>query len=337
MQYRLHIAAIVFIVFLGALGHKAQAVACELDRPVRLAGLDWDSNRFHTAVAAFILQHGFGCQTEIIPGTTIPLLTGLGRGDVDIMMEVWKDQLTEAWEKAEKSGKVQILGVNFPDATQGWFVPRYVVEGENAPAKNLRSVTDLTSFKNVFDDPEEPGKGRFYNCKLGWDCEVINTKKLTAYGLNDDFVNFRTGSGAALSAAIASAYRRKKPILYYYWGPTWVRAKYDAVQLKEPEYDATVWAEFRSMDKPTRATAFPIVKVYTGANTQFIKNAPRLVAFLRKYRTTSSIVSKSLLYLQNNKSAKQADAAREFLKTQSDVWSPWVPEDVEARVRAALN
>ena len=75
----------------------------------------------------------------------------------------------------------------------------------------------------------------------GWGAEVINSKKLKAYGLEGEFTNFRPGTGAALSAAIASAYKRKKPVLYYYWGPTWVLGKYDGVMLEEPKYDEKVW------------------------------------------------------------------------------------------------
>ena len=313
------------------------AGACEIDRPVRIAGLDWDSNRFHAAVAAFILEHGYGCKTEILPGTTIPLLTGLGRGDLDIMMEVWKNQLTEAWEKAEKSGRVQTLGINFPDAVQGWFVPRYLVEGENAPAKGLRKVSDLPRFKKLFGDPEEPGKGRFYNCKLGWDCETVNTKKLTAYGLNAHYVNFRTGSGAALTAAIASAYKRRKPILYYYWGPTWVMAKYDAVQLLEPEYDAEIWARLKATDTPRKATAYPVAAVFTAANTAFIRKAPKIAAFLKKYRTSSEIISKALLHLRESRSRDESGAARQFLRAHDQLWSAWVPNDVAGRIRAKLQ
>jgi glycine betaine/proline transport system substrate-binding protein len=319
------------------LASAVKADACELDRPVRIAGLDWDSNRFHAAVAAFILEHGYGCKTETLPGTTIPLLTGLGRGDLDIMMEVWKNQLTEAWEKAEKSGRVQTLGVNFPDAVQGWFVPRYLVKGENAPAKGLRKIADLPRFKTLFRDPEEPGKGRFYNCKLGWDCETVNTKKLTAYGLNEHYVNFRTGSGAALSAAIASAYKRKKPILYYYWGPTWVMAKYDAVQLEEPAYDAEIWARLKASENPQKATAYPVSAVLTGANTAFVREAPKIAAFLTKYRTSSEIISKALLQLRENRSKGEAFAARQFLRSHGTLWSTWVPSDVARRIRAAIQ
>lgn len=337
MQSRSHIVATLCLGLLLSLASPAKASACEIDRPVRIAGLDWDSNRFHAAVASYILEHGYGCETETLPGTTIPLLTGLSRGDLDIMMEVWKNQLTEAWEKAEKSGRVQTLGINFPDAVQGWFVPRYLVEGDAAPAKGLRNVSDLSRFKKLFRDPEEPGKGRFYNCKLGWDCETVNTKKLKAYGLNEHYVNFRAGSGAALSAAIASAYKRKKPILYYYWGPTWEMAKYDAFQLEEPEYDAQIWARLKATDVPKKATAYPDAEVFTAANTQFIKNAPKIAAFLKKYRTSSAIISEALLHLRESRSRGEIGAARQFLRTHGALWSSWVPGDVAARVRAALK
>lgn len=325
------------IVFSLSTAVLAKNPICEIDQPVRIAGLDWASNRFHAAVTAFILKHGYGCASDTLPGTTIPLLTGLARGDLDIMMEVWKDQLTEAWEKAEKAGDVALLGINYPDAVQGWFVPRYLVEGDAAPAKGLVHIRDLPKFTALFRDPEEPGKGRFYNCKLGWDCETINTKKLAAYGLDAHFTNFRPGSGAALSAAIASAYKRKKPILYYYWGPTWIMAKYDSVMLAEPAYDPDIWSALAASDKPEQATAYPVVAVYTGANSGFIKQAPAIAEFLRRYRTSNRLVSDALLYMQEHKSAGERGAAIHFLRNHTALWSKWVPSEVAQRITAALK
>lgn len=329
--------ALLGVLALVPAGRPAAAPACGVDRPVRFAGLDWASNRFHTALAAFILEHGYGCETETVPGTTIPLLTGLGRGDLDIMMEVWKDQLTEAWAKAEEAGTVKSLGVNFPDAVQGWYVPRYVVEGEDAPAKGLEHVDDLPRYKDLFADPEEPGKGRFYNCKLGWDCEQVNTKKLRAYGLEDHFTNFRPGSGAALDAAIASAHEREKPILYYHWSPTRISAKYDAVKLEEPAYDAAVWARMMAAEKPERATAYPVVAVHKAVNTDFAESAPAVTEFLRNYRTTNRLISEALRRMEKNEADGAAGAARHFLRERADMWSQWVPEDAARRVNAALK
>ncbi len=335
----MRLTAILFSLvtaFLMAIPSVYAEPKCELERSVNFAGLDWDSALFHSEVAAFILQKGLGCQTEIIPGTTIPLTAGLVRGDLDIMMEIWNNQTTEAWRKGEEAGKVQLLGFNFPDAVQGWFIPRYLVEGANAPAKGLTHVQDLVKFKTLFRDPEAPKKGRFYNCKLGWNCETINTKKFQIYGLGKHFVNFRSGTGAALSAAIASAYKRKKPIVYYYWGPSWIMGKYDAVKLKEPDCSEEEWKTLTSEKSPTKACAYPINKVYIGANTTFIQKAPVITAFLRKYKTSSKLVNEALVYLKDNKGARARDAALFFLKTHPEIWTKWLPEDVAKRVKAAL-
>jgi glycine betaine/proline transport system substrate-binding protein len=324
-----------------AAGAKA---ACDVGRPIVFGDMDWDSNRFHTAVARYILEHGYGCKTDAIPGSTIPILTALARGDVDIVMEIWKDQVTKPWNDAEKEGKVKAIGVNFPDAVQGWFVPRYVIEGDakrgiKPAAPELKRVEDLAKFKAVFRDPEEPGKGRFHNCILGWNCEVVNTRKLAAYGLARDYSNFRMGSGAALDAAIASAYEQGKPILFYYWGPTWVMAKYDLVMLEEPAWNERDWVALREAPDPAKAkpVAYPKVAVYVGANTKFIGEAPSAVAFLAKYRTTEKQTSQGLLYLQDNKGAKPRDAAIQFLRANKEAWKSWVPPEVFARVEAALK
>ncbi len=99
-------------------------------------------------------------------------------------MEIWTANPAEAWVDAEKAGQTVALGTTYPDATEGWFVPTSVVTGADAVAPDLKSVSDLPKYKDLFADPEEPGKGRFYNCPAGWNCEVVNTKKLEAYGLD---------------------------------------------------------------------------------------------------------------------------------------------------------
>ncbi|MEQ9112309.1 MAG: ABC transporter substrate-binding protein [Rhodospirillaceae bacterium] len=325
-----------FIFVFVALCSIGPAAACELNRPIVFAGMDWQSNAFHTAVAQFILEEGYGCETEVLPGTTIPLLQGVAQGDIDIVMEVWKDNVTEVWNRGLRRRQVIEVGINFPDAVQGWYVPRYLVSGENAPAPGLKDVSDLPNFKALFSDPEEPGKGRFYNCIAGWNCEVINSAKLKAYDLEDHYTNFRPGTGAALAAAIASAYLRQQPILTYYWGPTWVLGKYDMVQLSEPDYDAEVFTALATDAQPTQATAYPVVEVAIGANRRFSESAPNVIAFLERYETDSALVSEALAYMEET-GGRAGDAAEHFLRTRSGVWSEWVDAARKAKIDAALS
>lgn len=312
----------------------AQA-ACDVDRPIMFAGLDYDSAQFHNALAMYVLRTGYECKVDAIPGQTIPLLNGLARGDIDIVMEVWMANPAQPWVDAEKAGTVVNLGVNFPDAQEAWFVPRYLVEGPRAAAPGLKSVADLPKYKDLFADPEEPGKGRFLNCVAGWQCELVNSKKLHAYGLDGSFTNFRPGSGEAAAAAIDSAVARKQPILFYYWGPTWLIGKHDFVALAEPPFDRKVWATMLAEEAPTAATAYPVSEVVIGANAEFMKSAPDVVAFLINYETTNRIVSTALAQMHQT-GASAEEAAKYFLKTREDIWTPWVPADVADRIRATL-
>jgi ABC-type proline/glycine betaine transport system substrate-binding protein len=342
MKARFGLALGTALLVVAAIPTKdGRAAGCDVDRPIIFAGLDWDSNAFHTAVARFILENGYGCETDVIPGSTLPLLTGMARGDIDVTMEIWEDNITEAWTKALAAGQVVGLGTNYPDAVQGWFVPRYLQEGDKergiaASAPDLRHVMDLPKYKALFTDPEEPDKGRFYNCILGWACEVVNTKKLAVYGLEDSYTNFRPGTGAALAAAIASNYERGKNFVAYYWGPTWVLGKYDLVMLDEPTYDKATWEKMGSEDNPSVATAYPVVKVIVGANKAFADSAKTVVGFLERYETDNAMISAALAFMQNKPGATADDAAHNFLETRKDVWTGWVPADVADRVRAAL-
>lgn len=319
---------------------EAAEPVCEIDRPIVFAGLDWDSNAFHTSVAQFIAEIGYGCETDIIPGSTIPLMNGMGRGEIDVTMEIWPDNVTEALAEGLAKKQYVDLGVNFPDAMQAWFIPKYLVEGDDAPAKGLKSVTDLPKYKDVFSDPEEPEKGRFYNGVAGWGSEVINSKKLHAYGLLDTFVNFRPGTGSALTAVIESNIRRKKPILFYYWGPSWVMGKIadDLVQLEEPAYNKETWDKMAAEDdlsKVTEAVAYPLSAIHVYASTEFHDAAPMFVEFLKSYETTSNDVSNALAFMQDTGGTTD-DTAVEFLKTNEEIWTKWVPADVAERVKAAL-
>lgn len=324
----------------AALVAPASSDACEVDHPVVFAGLDWDSNAFHTAIAQRILRDGMGCRVDVVPGSTIPLFNAMARGDIHVMMEVWANNTPPSWTAGVAAGRLVEVGLNFPDAIQGWFVPKYLVQGDKAPAPGLKSVADLPRFKTLFRDAEEPDKGRFLNCIAGWQCELVNTKKLHAYGLADHYTNFRPGTGAALDAAILSALKRQRPVLFYYWGPTWLLGQIgeQVVMLDEPAYDAAKWKALGDVADPRAArdaTAYPVVEVRIGAGKAFVDKAPQIRAFLERYRTSAQLVSAGLAFMQRTQGSAD-DAARHFLKTREDLWRGWVAPEVAARVKAAL-
>lgn len=305
----------------------------KVKQPIVFADLDWDSAQVHNAIARFIIEKGYGYKTDAIPGSTIPMMQGLANGDVAVEMENWYDNVKDAWDRLEKQGKVVTVGVNFPDAVQGFYVPTYVIKGDpqrgiKPMAPDLKSVTDLPRYWQLFKDPENPSKGRFYDCIAGWQCEKINADKEKAYGLDKAFNRFLPGTGAALATSIAAAYAKGEPWVGYYWGPTWVLGKYDMTRLEEPPYSKECW-------DTTKACAYPMEQVTIAVSKEFAESAPDLMAFFRNYHTTAKTVSELLADMQENH-AEARDAAIHFLKTQPDVWTRWVPAAVAEKVKAAL-
>ena len=311
---------------------------------VRIGDLNWDSANFHDQVTAFILEHGYGCRVRLIYGGTLPIMTAHYEGKNDIVMELWYDNVKAQYDPAMKSGKVKQVGVNTPDSIQGWFIPRFVQKAN----PGLKSVFDLPKYKHLFKDPEEPSKGRFVNCIPGWSCEVINTVKLRAYGLEKHFTNFRPGSGGALAAAIKGAYLKKKPVLAYYWAPTPLLGQLDLVQLEEPAWNEADWSEMlkhvnalkkggvEAMGNPRKATAYRTAELPKSVTAKFAARHPEIVAFIEKYTLSSKDVSKMLAYLESKAGGDAKATAIHFLKTNK-VWKKWVPADVAKKVEAALE
>ena len=301
---------------------------------IRFSDRSWDSIQVHNRIAGFIIKHGYGLDVEFIPGETTSLLTGLIRGDVDVDMESWTENSQEIFNKGIKSGKMVDLGSNYPDSWQGWLVPSFVIKGDSKRgikpmAPGLKSVFDMPKYWKLFKDPEDPGKGRFYNSIPGWTVTKINEEKFKAYGLDKYFTNFIPGSDAALSGSMIAAYKKGKPWFGYYWAPTWILGKLDMTPLEEPPYSEEVW-------KKNKACAMMPVRVNITVNVSLLKRAPNVVEFLRNYETTTHLNNKFLAYMQETKGSTE-DAARWFLKNNDNLWVKWVPSDVAKKIKAALK
>jgi glycine betaine/proline transport system substrate-binding protein len=308
------------------------------DRPkLVMADVSWDSVQVHNRVVGFILQHGYGYpEPEYTFGDTMPLLQGMTRGDVDITMEVWQDNYAEPWNEIVEAGSAVDLGSIYPDAPQGWYVPTFVIEGDQERgiepmAPDLRSVSDLPRYWELFKDAEVPTKGRFHNGPPGWMVTEINEVKFKTYGLDETFNLFGPGSDSALSASMVSAYEKGEAWVGYNWEPNWVIGQLDMTRLEEPPYDPEVYN-----DTNNRGCAYPAAKVIKGVHVDLPDTAPEAVDLVSKYETTLEQNNDFLSYMSENNVDTEA-AAIYFLKTYPDTWKTWVPEDVAQKVEQALG
>ncbi len=296
-------------------------------KKITFADAGWDSIKFHNAVAGLIVEEVYGYSWGEVPGTTPVTHEGLLKGEIDIHMEVWTDNIP-TYMADLKEGKLKELGVNFDDNYQGFYVPRYVIEGDEsrgieASVPDLKYVWDLKEYADLFPDDEDPSMGRIYGAIPGWEADKIMHNKYLHYGLNENFIYFRPGSDAALSAAITSAYEKGEPIVAYYWEPTWLIGKYDFVLLEDKPFDEDTYLEGK--------TELPAVKVTIGVSNDFAESAPKeLLEFLNKYKTSSALTSEALAYIQDT-DATYEEAAKWFLKTNDYLIDEWLTPD-EAQI-----
>ncbi len=314
-------------------------------KTIVFADFGWDSVQVHNRIAGFIIEKGLGYPIKFTQGETVMLNTALiqakGAEAPNVNMETWTENWQELYDEGLAKGKDAgtnegfiNLGANFPNSVQGWYVPRYVVEGDKERgikpmAPDLKSVSDLPKYWKLFKDPEDPSMGIFYSCIPGWTCARVNDQKFEAYGIEGQYNIMQPGSGAALTASMETAYKRKKPWLGYYWAPTWVLGKLDMYQLEEPAFDQKIW-------DTTKACAYPAVKCDILVHKKLPEQAPEVVEMLKKYETTLDINNKFLAYMKDTK-AETDEAAQWFLKEYESLWTQWVPADVAAKVKAAMK
>lgn len=310
------------------------ASSCGTDKQIDIAEMNWPSAAALAQVHAIILEKGYGCNVEIVIGDTVPTSASmLSKGRPAIAPELWTGTIQDAWDKGLADGAVKAAGVAISDgAVEGWWIPDYVA----AANPGLKSVDDLPKFAELFADPDEPEKGRFYSCPPGWGCEIANAALFEAYELEDSYNLFSPGSGGNLDASIIRAFEREQPIVFYYWGPTAIMGKYPMVQLEMPEHNPEIWScNVDANCTPKGKSAFATPPVVVATASWLAEEAPIVFDYLSNVALNNVQISTMLDWGAENK-AGAAETAENFLKTEEEVWTTWVPADVAEKVKAAL-
>lgn len=331
MRIKSSLAAALTLACVLGLARTADA-ACG---KASIAEMTWDSAAVAAYVVDIILAKGYGCETEVVPGDTIPTLTSMTeKNEPDIAPELWVNSVRDALDRAVEEKRIAIAGEILLDgAVEGWYVPAYVVEKH----PELTTLQAVLKRPDLFPDKEEAGKGRFYNCPSGWACEIINGNLFKAYGLEAaGFTLFNPGSGEGLAAAIAGAYERRQPIFAYYWAPTALISKYPMVRLGGMVHNPKSWGCIIDKDcADPQPNMYPKTVVFTATTDDFRARAPEAFAFAGKFAWTNALIHKLLAWKDVNL-ATPRETAEYFLKTHPDVWTAWVSEEIATKVKASL-
>ena len=303
------------------------------DAPIKFGALTWESGQFISGVLKYIAEDGYDCTIEEVPGAGPALETALSQNDIQVIGEQWVGR-SPIMEQAIAQNKVAVIGDTLKGgATQGWYVPKYVLD-ENP---GLRSYQDLPKYAELFKDPEDPRKSRFMNCPSGWTCEIFNSRLLKNTGLDSIFNNAHPGTGAALDAEIASAFEQHKPLLFYYWQPTGLMAKYDFAPLAFPAHDDACWQDLLLTDGTADCVSgFPVSPLGIAVSTPFIESNPELAAVFKKVQFSSDELNGAILEMSESKRSGDEQALT-FLRENPNVWQHWLSEEAATSLAAKLG
>ena len=307
----------------GDSGSSGGSPAPQEKTSITFADVGWDSIKLNNALAGLVAEAVFGYTWQETPGSTPISHEALMAGDVDVHMEEWTDNIS-AYQTDLEAGKFVELGINFNDNYQGFYVPRYVID----QYPDLKTVKDLAKYPQLFPDPEDSSKGIIYGGITGWEITEIMEKKVQAYGLDEYYNYFVSGSDAVLSAAMTAAWDREEPIVAYYWEPTWLLGMYDFVLLEDDPYDAETYQD--------GIGACPAVTVTVAVSNDFAASNPEFCEFLSKFSMPSATISEALAYMQDNNADYEQAALWLLTESHPELIDQWLTADQAETMKAAL-
>jgi glycine betaine/proline transport system substrate-binding protein len=289
------------------------------------------------AIAGFILEEGYGYPVETVELAVPVSQVSLSNGDIDVWLDLWYWYYLEWYKPAIAAGEIENLGIAMEPAPSFWTIPQWVHEEHN-----INTVQDMKDNWELFQDPEDPDKGLFVNCPIGWQCQAINTIKLEAYGLTE-YYNIIEPSAGAMEAALAGAQKKHEPVFGYYWAPTALMGAYDWYILEEPEYNADVWdkilaaIEDESLRPLDEAVAYEAVSPINGIWSGLRDMAPDVVAMLEKMTVGLEQTNKAAAWAKENEIEDWEKAAVWYMRTYDDRWKTWVTDDAYTKIKKALD
>lgn len=318
-------------------GTALSAHAADCGR-VTIADMNWNSATLIGNVERFILEHGFGCDAELVPGDTMPTGASMTeKGEPDIAPEFWTNSMRDVIDQGVEEGRLAIAGKSLSDGgEEGFWVPAYMVE----ETPSLATIEGVIEHADLFPHPEDDSKSGFYGCPAGWNCQISSGNLFKALNLGDaGFEIVDPGSGAGLSGSIAKAYERGEGWFGYYWAPTAVLGKYKMVKVDfgsgvdVEQFQQCVTQENCMDPKPTMYPPSLVQSITTG---EFAEAHPEIMEFLGKLAFTNDEMNSLLAWMEDN----QADgeiAGIYFLQNHEDKWTQWLNDEQVAKVKEALE
>jgi glycine betaine/proline transport system permease protein/glycine betaine/proline transport system substrate-binding protein len=125
-----------------------------------------------------------------------------------------------------------------------------------------------------------------------------------------------------------SAYNLGQAWVGYCYEPTWITGKLDLILLEDAPFELSAFLEGK--------TAFSTQELLNVSSSKFPAKAPDIMEFIKKYKTSSALISDALAYLDETKASHEATAIW-FLKKYDNLIDEWLPAENARKLRTYLS
>ena len=285
-----------------------------------VADLDWTGAVVTCRTLQYVLENemGYKVKTVNMPGGP-GAFEAVRSGDIDYYCEMWPSYnpiKSEYFKKYGGDGSLVAVAESGIVGFSGYFVPRYMIEGDAArgiPAStpNLKTYKDLNQYKHMFKSLESGDRGNLIGCPISaWLCE--DQQRLDTLGV--DFYAQALGSETAHWAEMQAKFKRGEPFVAYAWSPHWIHAALDLVEIELPPHSDAKWP----------ATTWPQDITIKFSNPDFLQENPDVVKLLQNHRLTNEQQA-GMIYEIDVKKRDMDDVVDEWMAANETVWRKWVP------------
>ena len=281
---------------------------------------DWTGGLVTCLVAQKIIEDELGYRTKRITMPSGPgVFEGVRNGDLDFACESWPSYNPAGNKYITEfggDGSVAYLGATGIVGASGYYVPRYVIEGDAsrgipASAPDLKSYKDLNQYGHMFKSLESGDRGNLIGCPVAaWLCD--DQKRLDMLGVN--FHAQSMGSETAHWAEIQAKYKRGEPFVTYAWEPHWIHATLDLVSIELPAYDESKWP----------ATTWDRDVTHFHGSPKMLDEHPDVVHVLQKMDLTNAMQA-PMIYAVDVKKEDIEDVVDDWMAANESVWRKWLP------------
>lgn len=309
------------------------------DCKFQMADMNWPSATLMANVDKFILEEGYDCKIELVPGaTTATFITMNEKGKPHVAPELWTNAIAGLLHKALEEGRLfSAIKGPITELGEGWWITPQTLK--NYP--EFKTVLDILERPDLFPAKEDKSKGAFIGCPAGWGCQLANQSLFIAFEMKKKgWILVDPGSQAGLDGSMSKAAERGDNWFGYYWSPTSLIGKYNMklMDFGVPFAGSKNWDDCIAKGpeeciepKPSAWTESIVQTVVTSE----IKEMTEVMNYFGKRIFPGSIMNSMLVYMEENQ-AQGADGAIEFLEKYPEIWINWITLEAAKKIKKAL-